>query len=196
MSSLSYSLANSAHPTIRTFRRIRKRVHAVALPMHPLLSRAMLHVFVTIRCIYFFLLRVCVCEPLFKGYCTEYGVGLRTDVYVHWVQGHGRLLIGDHVRVDGKCSFTFAARYHRDPTLRIGDHSSIGHGCSFTIGERITIGRHCRIAAGVWFFDVSGHASDPETRLAGEPARASDVQPITVEDNVWIAARAIIHPGV
>src|SRR6185436_1884254 len=156
MSSLSYSLANSAHPTIRTFRRIRKRVHAVALPMHPLLSRAMLHVFVTIRCIYFFLLRVCVCEPLFKGYCTEYGVGLRTDVYVHWVQGHGRLLIGD----------------------------------------RVTIGRHCRIAAGVWFFDVSGHASDPETRLAGEPARASDVRPITVEDNVWIAARAIIHPGV
>jgi acetyltransferase-like isoleucine patch superfamily enzyme len=121
---------------------------------------------------------------------------VRTDVYIHWIQGRGHLIVGDDVLVDGKCSFTFASRYTPDPTLVIGDHSGIGHGCRFAIGQRITIGRHCRIAGDVWMFDSSGHPVDAEARRAGLAASSQDVRPITVGDNVWIGGRAIIHPGV
>jgi acetyltransferase-like isoleucine patch superfamily enzyme len=121
---------------------------------------------------------------------------VRTDVYIHWIQGRGNLIVGDDVLMDGKCSITFASRYSANPTLTIGDHSGIGHGCRFTIGKRITIGRHCRIAADVWLFDSSGHPLDAAARQAGDSPRPDDVRPITIGDNVWIGGRAIIHPGV
>jgi acetyltransferase-like isoleucine patch superfamily enzyme len=139
---------------------------------------------------------VFVAEPLFKGYCRSYGHNVRTDVFVHWVQGRGDLIIGDDVLIDGKCSFNFAARFTPHPTLSVGSGSGIGHGCAFTIGKKITIGRNCRIAAGVWMFDSPGHPSDPQARLDNVPALDADVKPIVVADNVWIGGRAVIFPGV
>ena len=136
-----------------------------------------------------------MCEPLFKAYCTRYGRGVRTGTYIHWVQGKGRILLGDGVLVDGKCSFTFAARYSPDPTLEVGDHTVLSHDCSFAVGRRITIGRHCLIANGVWMADTNGHPTDPADRLAGLPAPAEKVRPITVGDNVWIGSRCLILPG-
>jgi acetyltransferase-like isoleucine patch superfamily enzyme len=112
------------------------------------------------------------------------------------VQGRGRLVIGDDVLVDGKCSFTFAVRYTKDPTLRIGDHVRIGHNSAFTVGREITIGSHCLIASGVQMFDSPGHSTDPAARKAGEPARFEDVRPIRIEDGAWIGRNAVIFPGV
>jgi acetyltransferase-like isoleucine patch superfamily enzyme len=155
-----------------------------------------LFVFLALRSAYHFLLRTLVCEPLFKAYCTRHGRGVRTDVYVHWVQGRGRLIVGDDVLVDGKCSFTFAQRFSESPTLEIGDGTGIGHGSSFTVARRITIGRNCRIAGGVRFFDSSGHPSDPEARRQGRPPAPEEVRPITVGDNVWIGSGAFVFPGV
>ena len=97
--------------------------------------------------------------------------------------------------VDGKCSFTFAARYAPDPTLEVGDHTVLSHDCSFAVGRRITIGRHCLIANGVWMADTNGHPTDPADRLAGLPAPAEKVRPITIGDNVWIGSRSLILPG-
>jgi len=149
-----------------------------------------------IRAIYYFVVRVAICEPLFKAYCKSYGRGLRTGVYFHWVQGRGELIIGNDVHIDGKCSFSFAARYSETPTLIIGDHSGIGYGCSFGIGKQIKIGSNCRIAMDVQMFDSPGHPADPESRLAGMPPSSEEVRPITVGDNVWIGLRSIIYPGV
>jgi acetyltransferase-like isoleucine patch superfamily enzyme len=152
--------------------------------------------FLVVRSIHYFGLRVLVCEPLFKAYCRSYGRGVRTGVYLHWVQGKGDLILGNDVLVDGKSSFTFAARFVPRPTLRIGDGSAIGHNCRFTVGKQITIGRHCHVSSDVWMFDSSGHPADPEARLAGLPPSAEEVQPIVIEDNVWIGSRSIIFPGV
>jgi acetyltransferase-like isoleucine patch superfamily enzyme len=149
-----------------------------------------------IRGLYYFIARVFVCEPLFKAYCTQYGRNLRTGVFLHWVQGKGRILIGDNVLIDGKCSFSFAVRYSANPTLTIGDNTGIGHLCAFTVAKQITIGKHCRIASQVQMFDSPGHPNDPALRLTGAPAPDEDVRPIVIEDNVWIGSRAIIFPGV
>ena len=92
--------------------------------------------------------RLLICEPLFKAHCQSSGRGV-TDVFIHWITGRGDIIIGDDVLVDGKCSITFASRYAAAPSLIVGDHTGIGHGCTFSMGQRITIGRHCRIAAHV-----------------------------------------------
>jgi acetyltransferase-like isoleucine patch superfamily enzyme len=140
--------------------------------------------------------RIAIAEPLFKAYCKRYGRRLRTGIYVHWIQGDGDIVIGDDVYLDGKCSISFAARFADRPRLQIGDHTTIAHNCQLTIGKEIRIGRYCLIAANVFMFDSSGHATDPELRRHGSPPPDDQVRPITIEDNVWIGHSATIFPGV
>jgi acetyltransferase-like isoleucine patch superfamily enzyme len=117
-------------------------------------------------------------------------------VFLHWVQGAGRIEAGDNVLVDGKCSISFAARYSSSPTLSIGSHTQIGHNCSFVIGRSISIGDYCHIATDVIIFDSSGHPSEPGARAAGAPASDASVKPVVIGRNVWIGRRAVIFPGV
>lgn len=166
------------------------------MPAPRLLSTPVLNLVMAGRGLYYFAVRVFVCEPLFKAYCREYGHNLHTGVFLHWVQGHGDIIVGDDVTFDGKSSITFAARYCDRPTLRVGSHSGLGHACTLVIGREITIGSHCRIASGAAIFDVSGHPADPEARKAGLPPSPEEVKPVRVMDNVWIGRNAIIHPGV
>ena len=194
--SLRYFLATSHHPLVRTLRALSRAVRTFSLPLpHPLLN-VVLAIFLLCRTIYYWCVRVLVAEPLFKAYCRSYGRRVRTDVFVHWVQGRGDLIIGDDVLVDGKCTFNFAARFTERPTLSVGSGTGIGHACQFTVGKRITIGRNCRIAAGVWMFDSPGHPSDPKARLDNVPGLEADVRPIDIGDNVWIGGRAVVFPGV
>lgn len=195
MSSLVHFLANSDHPAARSVRRARRAILHFTLPAPRAVFRPLLATFLGLRHAYYFAKRVLVCEPFFKAYCTRYGRGVRTGTYIHWVQGKGTILLGDGVLVDGKCSFTFAARYSPDPTLEVGDHTVLSHDCSFAVGRRITIGSHCLIANGVWMADTNGHPTDPDDRRAGLPAPAEKVRPIAIGDNVWIGSRSLILPG-
>ena len=194
--SLRQFLAVSDHRLARAARALRQRYYAFALPVPRSLAKIILGCFLLVRGVYYWCRRVLVAEPLFKAYCRSYGRRLRTDIFIHWIQGRGDLIIGDDVLIDGKCSFTFAARYTQRPTLTVGSGSGIGHECAFTIGKRITIGRKCRIAAGVWMFDSHGHPSDPQARLEDRAAPDAEVKPISIEDNVWIGGKAVIFPGV
>lgn len=73
---------------------------------------------------------------------------------------------------------------------------SIGHDCTFNDGvyiagnAPITIGNYVRIAAGVKILSGSLNYSDPMER------RTHKVAPVVIEDGVWIAANAVICPGV
>jgi acetyltransferase-like isoleucine patch superfamily enzyme len=190
------TLASSTELLPRLFRRCRQWVRNFGIPAPRVLTVPLLAVFLTLRSTYYFVIRVLLCEPFFKAYCTRYGRGLHTGVFFHWIQGRGELIIGDNVLIDGKCSFSFAARFTAQPTLIIGDNTGIGHACSFTIGKKISIGRYCRIAGNVWIFDSPGHPADPVARMAGSPVANDDVKPVVIEDNVWIGQGAIIMPGV
>ena len=180
----------------RFARRVYWGVNGVSLPAPRIIVRPMLWMFLAVRSVYYFVMRVFICEPLFKASCTSYGRGLHTDVFIHCVQGKGDIILGDYVEVDGKCSFGFAARFSPNPSIRIGDYTIIRGGTSFVVCKSITIGKHCKIAGGVSMFESNGHPSDPEDRMAGLPPRPQDVRPITIGDNVWIGARSIITPGV
>ncbi|MGQ0634992.1 MAG: amino acid adenylation domain-containing protein [Planctomycetaceae bacterium] len=189
-------LALSDHFVARSARQVYRQIRSASLPMPRLLIRPTRWAFVGLRFGYFFLRRVFICEPIFKSYCRQYGRRLHTDVYIHWVQGNGDIIIGDDVTIDGKCVFTFAARFSENPTILIGDRSGIGHNCAFTVGKQIKIGRRCRIARDVWMFDSGGHSLDPDARLSNAPLDSASVRPIEIGDNVWIGQRSVIFPGV
>lgn len=193
---LRHRLAGSRHPLVLGLKRTYRGVHRASLPAPRLVVRPVLAAVLGVRGVVHFVRRVFWAEPLFKAYCAEYGRGVHTGIFLHWVQGAGRIVLGDDVWVDGKCSFTFAARYAERPTLAVGSHTGIGHNCSFTVARAVTIGRHCRLANDVSISDSSGHGSDPESRKAGAPAADASVKPVTIGDNVWIGSGATILPGV
>lgn len=186
----------SRHPLARTARKLYWGVRSLSMPAPRVIIKPMLWGYLAVRSAYYFVMRVFICEPLFKAYCKSHGKNLHTDVFIHWVSGKGDIIIGDHVIVDGKCGFTFTQRFSERPTIEIGDYTRIHHGCSFTVGKRITIGDHCLLAGGVRVIDSNGHPTDPEARRAGEPPRPEDVRPVTIGSNVWIGTDAVILPGV
>lgn len=195
MVNLRRHIALSKHPVARGLRGVYHALMNFTLPAPRVIARPMLWTFLAIRTVYYFAARTLVCEPLFKAYCTRYGRGVRTGVFVHWVVGQGRIILGDGVLVDGKCAFSFAARHSELPTLEIGDRTEVGHGCSFTIGKSITVGRHSRIAMDCLLFDTGGHPLEADSRRAGLPASSGEVRPIVIGDDVWIGQRSIIFPG-
>jgi acetyltransferase-like isoleucine patch superfamily enzyme len=194
---LLYSfVARSDHWLGCALRRLYRGVQELTIPAPRWLFRPLLMLFLLVRAVSHFVRRVFIAEPFFKAYCTSYGRRVRTGIFLHWIQGRGRLVVGDDVRVDGKCSIKFASQFTEHPTLTIGDGTGIGHHCVFIVGKAISIGRNCRIAQNVRMFDSSGHPSDPADRLAGAPPHPDEVRPITVHDNVWIGHGSMIFPGV
>jgi len=119
-------LTQSQHPAARLGKRLYHGIHRFTLPAPAVVVRPALWAVLAVRSVYYFVTRVFVCEPLFKAYCTRYGRGVRTGVYLHWVMGKGDLILGDHVQVDGKCSFMFASRFAENPTLELGDRTEVG----------------------------------------------------------------------
>jgi acetyltransferase-like isoleucine patch superfamily enzyme len=193
--SLIHFLARSEHPLARSVRAAKRGVQNFTVPTPRVVVRPLLLIFLGARFVFHFIVRVFICEPLFKAYCTSYGKGVRTGTYIHWIQGRGRLILGDAVHMDGKSSISFSARYVPEPELLIGSGTYVSHDCSFSVGRRIAIGSNCLLARGVWIFEMSGHPVDPADRLAGRHVPADKVRPVTIGDNVWIGSGCMILPG-
>ena len=173
-----------------------RSVNRFAVPAPKVVVRPVLWLFLLVRGVYYFALRVFICEPIFKAYCTKYGRNLHTNSFIHWIQGKGDIIIGDNATVGGKVSITFAARFSDHPTLEIGDNTGIGYGCSFTIGKQISIGRNCTLSGDIDIMDSNAHRTDPASRLAFEPPAPDEIRPVIIRDGVWIGKHCIIFPGV
>ncbi len=78
----------------------------------------------------------------------------------------------------------------RKGAIRIGDYCLIAPGVEITSAEAITLGDSCMLAADVMIHDCDWHGLYNRLR----PFRCS--APVTLGDNVWIGARAIITKGV
>jgi len=77
--------------------------------------------------------------------------------------------------------------------LSIGNNSAITAYCQLNAGGRITIGNDVLIGPGtfIWSQNHSFELMDIPVRLQGYEKKE-----VTIEDDVWIASRAIILPGV
>jgi acetyltransferase-like isoleucine patch superfamily enzyme len=194
--SLRRRLATSQGRFPRLVRWAYRSFNHISVPAPKIVVKPLLWLFLSMRSVYQFVLRVFICEPLFKAYCTKYGRNLRTDCHLHWVMGKGDIILGDNVTMDGKIIIGFAARFADRPRLEIGDDSGVGHGCAFTIGKLISIGRKCHLSGDIAIMDSNAHDTDPVSRWARKPPEPEDVRPVIIRDGVWIGKRCIIFPGV
>ena len=196
LAALRHRIATSDSPSSKFLRATVRNLRGARIYAPRSVSIAVLTLVLSCRSVLHWCRRVFYAEPLFRGYLTSCGSRFHTGIFLHWVMGRGRFIVGDDVTIDGKCNFAFAARYSETPLLTIGSRTGIGHDCSFTVGKMIQIGDDCRIANGVIMFDASGHAMEAEPRRRGMPAAEQSVKPIVIGNNVWIGNRAIIFPGV
>lgn len=78
------------------------------------------------------------------------------------------------------------------PSIVIGKRTYVGRGVEFNLSKGITVGGDCLIAAGVRFIDHDhGLELGQQMREQAGPEAA-----ITLGDDVWIGANAIILKGV
>jgi acetyltransferase-like isoleucine patch superfamily enzyme len=115
------------------------------------------------------------------------GVRLRSRA---WVHNQGSIRIGDRV-----CFYAGPTGVHLSSlpggSLEIGDDTMVNYGCSFIAAGQTKIGKRCRIGMNVLMTDSHLHTEDPSRRaVRPEPGG------IVIEDDVWIAARVTILPGV
>ena len=75
--------------------------------------------------------------------------------------------------------------------LHVGENTFVNYGLIALDVADISIGRNGQIAPGVQLV-TAWHPLDPATRRAGWEAAS----PITIGDNVWLGAGAIVLPGV
>lgn len=89
--------------------------------------------------------------------------------------------------------------------ITIGDHCFIGENSRIWSGAKVTIGHRVLIAHDVNIFDNDTHPFEPGARHSHYVAikhtgHPSDIdledRPVLIEDDAWIAAKAIILKGV
>ncbi len=121
--------------------------------------------------------------------CNKLGTSIRMSGSA-FVQNHGTINIGNRVCFHpGPIAVELTAC--KDALLEIGDECFINYGVSFNASELISIGKHCRFGIGAMIMDSNSHQESVQSR-AHKPAP----NPVILEDDVWIASRAIILPGV
>lgn len=78
--------------------------------------------------------------------------------------------------------------------IRIGANTHIDHYCVLYGQGGLTIGAHCAIASGVIIYSQTNqYAEDPLRNIVEQPVVYA---PVTLGDDVWVGARAVILPGV
>lgn len=77
--------------------------------------------------------------------------------------------------------------------LFVGDSSAIGLGCYLSCLDRVTIGNRVLMGPSVMIF-TSNHIWNPE--VCTYFGQGEVLAPVTIGDDAWIGARAIILPGV
>jgi len=104
------------------------------------------------------------------------------------IENRGTLVIGDYFDIWSHLNRSQLA-VAPGGTLTIGDHVFINTGTTISATSKVTIGNRVQIANAVTIMDSDFHGI--ENRDCPSPA-----QPIYIEDDAWIATRAIILKGV
>lgn len=125
---------------------------------------------------------------LVKRELTSCGRNLRgrNPGYIYLGQG-SEVHVGDNVLIERKVYITTGP----NARIYIGDDTYVGDGSYILAVEEVNIGRGCAISWDVLFMDTSSHPF----AVRGEEL-TTIIEPVTVEDHVWIGCRAVILKGV
>ena len=104
------------------------------------------------------------------------------------VTATGEIEIGDRVTVH---SFLSRVQLSAGPGARltIGAGTYVNNGSVLSARQSVTIGERCQIATGVILMDSDFHA-------VGDLDAPGKAAPIVIEDDVWLATRAVVLKGV
>lgn len=134
-------------------------------------------------------------EPLFRSQCVSVGADFQMGP-MPYIQGVGRIVLGDRVTFGGKPDIVFGNRAGGVPEVIVGNHVFIGHCCCLAVSSSLRIGNDCLLAGGVHISDYDGHPVDAARRRADEPTPVEHVRPVTIGNDVWIGNHAMILKGV
>jgi maltose O-acetyltransferase len=125
--------------------------------------------------------------PIYLYGVTERGVGIRTLGRPR-IENLGRLTIGDGTLLR---SVNVPVELATGPTgtLDIGKDVRLNYGVSIAAMGSVRLGNRVRVGPYVMIVDTEFHGAYDRNRMP-EP------RPITIEDDVWIGAKATIMPGV
>lgn len=120
--------------------------------------------------------------------CTDVGALTRVKGRII-VSNAGRLRLGRKVKLVGSPVPIELVALPR-AELTIGDGTFINRGVSICAQRSIRIGCNCSIGNDCLIFDTDFHS------VADHQSWSSEAIPVTIGDNVWLAARSIILKGV
>lgn len=117
----------------------------------------------------------------------EVGVGVRA-LGTPNIVNHGYMIIGAHSLLR---SVNVPVELVTEPgaRLEIGASCMINYGVSLGCTKSITIGNRCRLGPYVMVVDTGFH------ELYDRDARP-EPQPVVLEDDVWLGAKASVMPGI
>lgn len=119
--------------------------------------------------------------------CTR--VGMYTRVYGRpRVVNKGILIIGEHVMISSTIATTELA-VSPGGRLEIGDRASINYGSSIGATGLVRIGSRCMLGTHVMILDNDFHEIEQRDKVPLP-------RPVVLEDNVWLANRSLVLPGV
>jgi len=125
---------------------------------------------------------------LVKRQLTSYGKNFRGRNPGYIFLGKGsEVHIGDNVLIEREVRISTG----ENARIYIGDDTYLGDGTNILAVEEVNIGRGCAISWHVLFMDTSSHPF----AVQGQELRTL-IEPIRVEDQVWIGCRAVILKGV
>jgi len=132
-------------------------------------------------------------EPLLRYRCDSVGKNLKTDGDIPLIEGSGKIVIGDNVRIGNRGAWILTSNLYDKPELIIGNNTTINYLVGISVERRVEIGNNCIIAGETMVFDNNSHALHFENN---RKMTKDDVAPIKIEDNVWIGMRSFICKGV
>ncbi|MEM8705071.1 MAG: acyltransferase [Actinomycetota bacterium] len=118
-------------------------------------------------------------------------LGKRCRVYGKLiVRPWGTMIIGDRVRFTAEVLPTEVG-VAEGAELTIGSNVFVNYGTSIGVGKKVTIGDDVLIGTGCIIIDSDFHRLEPDRRNERD-----EPEPITLENNVWLGNRVIVHKGV
>jgi len=116
------------------------------------------------------------------------GVRIYSKLLVH---GPGKVIIADGTHITSRRAVNELYTTKPDAVLTVGKNCSL-NGAIVACAKSITIGDRCVIAE-AYIRDTSSHGLSPGKR---HNADAAKIDPVVLDENVWIGSHTHVMPGV
>jgi acetyltransferase-like isoleucine patch superfamily enzyme len=178
-----YAFADDAYATLRN----------TSIPMPLKISKMFYSERMLRRSLWYWFSNKFYYEPMLRSCCYSVGKNLKTDGDIPLIDGRGKIIIGNNVKIGNRGAWIISPNLYQTPELIIGDNTTINYQVGISVEKKVEIGNNCIVAGECMIFDNNSHSIYHENN---RKMTKEDVAPIKIEDNVWIGMRSMIFKGV